>query len=447
MSTPLAALQLARDNLAQEQVRIHDMLASGGIKAIEAAACREDADVAMALAQTAFDSYFSSRSSSCAGSPAKPPSATSALGGDAPGLFAGPLVEQMAQSLANIATAASQPPAAAPPKLKQKPIISFEELTLRTVAAQRAVAVRLGKAAAIRNNADDTKSAGSLSRWLSGLPITKDAPTLDEAGEPILDDQRQIIMTNRHVAVFDVSPTMLSQFISSDSHYQALGVSRNATSAAIRAAFLAAALRHHPDREGIRVHRDRGEGFVDGGDDEDESEEPSGLRFMYVYEAYRVLSDPFRRRAYDDNLRRACVRHFLRRQTAAGYARDEERARVRWEAEARDLLRRQTVAGDARDGAEAAELEIKYLSQLLEKLCTKHGKGKDSTLLLRATALLLNRRGATKGCLSRDMARWEGLAVKTGPDSVNKRLRRWEGQQTKAGLFMSDAQVALSLNL
>ena len=65
-------------------------------------------------------------------------------------------------------------------------------------------------------------------------------------------------------------------------HYLVLGVPRVETAEGIRSAFRDRALEHHPDRAG-----------------------PDGAeRFREVVDAYRVLSDPQRRRAYDASLSR-----------------------------------------------------------------------------------------------------------------------------------------------
>jgi DnaJ-class molecular chaperone len=64
---------------------------------------------------------------------------------------------------------------------------------------------------------------------------------------------------------------------SDDDHYRALGIARAATAAEIRRAYRQLALRHHPDRAG-----------------------PSATaRFQRISLAYRVLSNPIARAAYD----------------------------------------------------------------------------------------------------------------------------------------------------
>lgn len=63
-------------------------------------------------------------------------------------------------------------------------------------------------------------------------------------------------------------------------YYERLGVRTSATPAEIRDAYRAAARRAHPDRHG----------------------EASSAQMATINEAYRVLSDPARRRRYDDQL-------------------------------------------------------------------------------------------------------------------------------------------------
>jgi DnaJ-class molecular chaperone len=76
-------------------------------------------------------------------------------------------------------------------------------------------------------------------------------------------------------------------------HYLVLGISRAESPRGVRKAFRDLARRHHPDRAG-----------------------PGGTpMFRDVVEAYRVLSDPERRRAYDAELRAAAP-------ARAGMARD-----------------------------------------------------------------------------------------------------------------------------
>lgn len=67
-------------------------------------------------------------------------------------------------------------------------------------------------------------------------------------------------------------------------HYDVLGVSTTATAEEIRAAYLALARRHHPDRLGDASPADRAQ---------------SAARMARINEAWSVLSDPTRRRVYD----------------------------------------------------------------------------------------------------------------------------------------------------
>ena len=64
-------------------------------------------------------------------------------------------------------------------------------------------------------------------------------------------------------------------------HYERLGIRPTATATEIRDAYRAAARRAHPDRHG----------------------DASSAQMAGINEAYRVLSDPGRRRRYDDDLR------------------------------------------------------------------------------------------------------------------------------------------------
>ncbi|MDP3654466.1 MAG: DnaJ domain-containing protein [Rhodoferax sp.] len=66
-------------------------------------------------------------------------------------------------------------------------------------------------------------------------------------------------------------------------HYAALGLSSAATLADVKKAFRQKASLHHPDRN---------------------SDVEAPARFRVVQEAYDVLSDPDKRKAYDDNRRR-----------------------------------------------------------------------------------------------------------------------------------------------
>ena len=66
-------------------------------------------------------------------------------------------------------------------------------------------------------------------------------------------------------------------------HYAALGLSPSATLADIKKAFRQQAALHHPDRN---------------------SALDAAARFRLVQVAYEVLSDPTKRKAYDDNRQR-----------------------------------------------------------------------------------------------------------------------------------------------
>jgi curved DNA-binding protein CbpA len=66
-------------------------------------------------------------------------------------------------------------------------------------------------------------------------------------------------------------------------HYSALGLSPSATLADIKKAFRQQAAIHHPDRS---------------------SAADAAARFRLVQAAYEVLSDPDKRKAYDDNRQR-----------------------------------------------------------------------------------------------------------------------------------------------
>ena len=72
-------------------------------------------------------------------------------------------------------------------------------------------------------------------------------------------------------------------------HYDTLGVNRNATTTEIRAAYRKLALQHHPDRN---------------------PQDPvgAGERFKLVNAAYQILSDPEKRRRYDERLSQADAR-------------------------------------------------------------------------------------------------------------------------------------------
>lgn len=72
-------------------------------------------------------------------------------------------------------------------------------------------------------------------------------------------------------------------------HYDALGVDPDASAAEIRSAYRQVMRRHHPDR---------------AGDDPGSAE-----RVRRANEAWHVLGDPERRRAYDDSRRQAQTLH------------------------------------------------------------------------------------------------------------------------------------------
>lgn len=71
------------------------------------------------------------------------------------------------------------------------------------------------------------------------------------------------------------------------SHYEELGVAPGASAAEIRAAYVALARRHHPDRMGSAAEPARVE---------------AAARMARVNAAWTVLSDPARRAAYDERL-------------------------------------------------------------------------------------------------------------------------------------------------
>src|SRR4051794_5124299 len=68
-------------------------------------------------------------------------------------------------------------------------------------------------------------------------------------------------------------------------HYQNLKVSRDAPQEVVRAAYRALAQRYHPDRNLENI-------------------EESARVMKIINAAYEVLSDPIRRRAYDETLKR-----------------------------------------------------------------------------------------------------------------------------------------------
>ena len=69
-------------------------------------------------------------------------------------------------------------------------------------------------------------------------------------------------------------------------HYKTLGLGTNATTQEIKSAYYSLSKRHHPDME--------------GGDQK---------TFQAVSAAYEILSDPEKRRAYDNNQRNKAVQN------------------------------------------------------------------------------------------------------------------------------------------
>lgn len=88
-------------------------------------------------------------------------------------------------------------------------------------------------------------------------------------------------------------------------HYRKLGLPPTATAGEIRAAYRKKASALHPDRN---------------------PSEKAHLEFQSMQEAYDVLSDASRRRAYDDNRRRSLIEHPI------------ETAREIWSAYLKDAL-------------------------------------------------------------------------------------------------------------
>ena len=66
------------------------------------------------------------------------------------------------------------------------------------------------------------------------------------------------------------------------SHYQILGVAKDASLKEIKAAYRRQALRYHPDKN--------------------PGSEDAGKKFLEVYNAYEILSDPLKRQLYDEKL-------------------------------------------------------------------------------------------------------------------------------------------------
>lgn len=71
-------------------------------------------------------------------------------------------------------------------------------------------------------------------------------------------------------------------------HYRTLGLQPAATLAEVKGAYRKKASALHPDRN---------------------SSEKAHFEFQEMQAAYEVLSDPDRRRAYDDNRRRSLIEH------------------------------------------------------------------------------------------------------------------------------------------
>jgi curved DNA-binding protein CbpA len=78
-------------------------------------------------------------------------------------------------------------------------------------------------------------------------------------------------------------PDFASQTIAMDDHYEALGLEQTATPEEIKKAFKQLALKYHPDQHPSPI---------------------ANAIFRTLNEAYLVLSDPEKRRAYDEELRR-----------------------------------------------------------------------------------------------------------------------------------------------
>ena len=89
--------------------------------------------------------------------------------------------------------------------------------------------------------------------------------------------------------------------MATQTHYQTLGISRGADEAAIKRAYRALAVKHHPDRSTAK---------------------DAAVRFAAISTAYAVLSDPAKRGAYDAELVLAELEHSpasdpIRRATAS----------------------------------------------------------------------------------------------------------------------------------
>jgi curved DNA-binding protein CbpA len=78
-------------------------------------------------------------------------------------------------------------------------------------------------------------------------------------------------------------PDFASQTIAMDDHYEALGLEQTATPEEIKKAFKQLALKYHPDQHPSPI---------------------ANAIFRTLNEAYLVLSDPEKRRAYDEELQR-----------------------------------------------------------------------------------------------------------------------------------------------
>ena len=80
----------------------------------------------------------------------------------------------------------------------------------------------------------------------------------------------------------------MTRSITSVTHYEVLGVARTATPAEVRRAYVVLAREHHPDFHTV---------------DSPAAQEAAADRMQSVNEAWRVLSDPERRRQHDEQTR------------------------------------------------------------------------------------------------------------------------------------------------